>query len=322
MQWIWYRSSLRLASWFLVIALSGPLLLVSGVTWAGTNISGLVNDFITGQPVTGAQVSVNRAGTVIVSGNTAPDGTFQLLVDVPVSSEPIGLGLVVTKAGFETQSRQVIVTAGRPNQLSYRFNLRRTETRNCTPNWTRTVVVGNVRPPVSAADNLELSQRISDVLQYILLTEAQKTQLPSAQLPMVLSCPEARPRSLMEQSYWVKALKTDVFLVGSSELLVSNKFRVDLQISAQHQELSLPTRASTPPLNLDRPKSASLGAAALEPIMLALLKAYHKEDHHIECVEFAAAALRVLGNKPSLLSELQACQARLPNAGLVKGGGQ
>ncbi len=321
MQWIWYRSSVRLASWFLVIALSGLLLLVSGVARAATNISGLVNDFITEKPVPGIQVSVSRAGTVIASGNTATDGTFQLLVDVPVQSEPVRLGLVVTKAGFETESRQVIVTAGRANQLSYRFNLLPTEAINCTPNWARTVVVGHVRPPVSAAANLKLSQRIREVLEYNLLTEAQKTQLPSAQLPMVLSCPEARPRNLMEQPYWVKALKTDVFLVGSAEP-VGNKFRVDLQISALYQELALPTSTSTPLLNLDRPASASLGAAALEPIMLALLKAYRKEDRHIECVEFAAAALRVLGNKSSLLSELQACQARLPNAGLVNGGGQ
>lgn len=322
MQWIWYRSSVRLASWFLVIALSGLLLLVSGVTRAGTNMSGLVNDFITEQPVAGAQVSVSRAGTVIASGNTATDGTFQLLVDVPIQSEPVGLGLVVAKAGFETESQQVIVTAGRASQLSYSFDLLRTEARDCTPNWARTVVVGHVRPPVSAAANLALSQRIGEVLQYDLLAEVQKTQLPQAQQPMVLSCPEARPKNLAEQADWVKALKTDVFLVGSAEP-VSNKFRVDLQVSAQYQELAFPTLTSTPPLNLDRPESAGLGSAALEPIMLALLKAYHKEGRYIECVEFAAAAQRVLGEEHGLLrEELQACQARLPNVGLVNGGGQ
>jgi hypothetical protein len=318
MQWNWFRASFQVTLLRLLTALAGTFCLTPGSAYAETNISGRVVDLITEQPIAGAQVAVSRGGTPLASGQTANDGVFQLLVDVPVKPEPLALGIAVEKAGFDPASQQVIVTAGKASKLSYLVSLPRTEVRNCTPTWARTVVIGHVRPPASAATSLALSERIGEVLQYDLV-EAQKNRLPPSQQPVVLPCPDAKPRSVAEQPYWAKALKADVFLVGNAEP-VNNKFRVDLKVSAPDQDPGMPASVSTPPLNLDRPESADLGSAALEPIMLALLKAYQKERRYAECVEFAIAAQRVLGAKPELLALLDACKKKLPNNGLLGGG--
>ena len=304
-----------LAAWIGVSLLPG----LSGQALAETNVSGKVQDFITGQPVAGAQVNVIRAGTVLASGATGTDGVFQLLVDVPVRAEPLALNLSASKTGFEAASQQVTVTAGQASQLSFRISLLRSEARDCNPVWARTIIVGHVRPPVSATGELALTQRISEVLQYDLLAEVQRTRLPASHQPVVLPCPDARPKTLAENAYWAKALKADAFLVGTAEP-VDGKFRVDLQVSALDEAPAMPVRASTPPLNLNRPESADLGAAALEPVVFALLKAYQKEKRYAECVEFAMAAQRLLGANPRLISQRQACQAGLPNNGLVGGG--
>jgi len=287
---------------------------------ADTNVSGKVLDAITGQVLAGVQVGVSRGATVLATGVTGSDGVFQLFVAIPVQPQPQMLGLTTAKEGYGATAQQVIVTAGRASQLSYRLTLLRNEAQDCAPAWARTVVVGHVRQPIAAVGDLALSQRIGEVLQYDLLAEVQKTHLPPEQQPMVLSCPKAQPRTLAEHGDWAKALKADAFLVGSAEP-VKQQFRVDLQVTSQYGEPGLPLPASTPPLNLDRPESADLGRAALSPIMQALLKAYLKDGRFAECVEFATAAQRVLGMKPEINKLYQDCRARLPNQGLIVGGG-
>lgn len=299
-----------------------PAMLLALAAWAETNVSGSVKDAITGQPLAGVQVSATRAATLLATGITGSDGVFQLFVDFPIQPQPQMLGLATAKEGYGVSSQQVIVTAGRTSLHSYRFNLLRNEAQDCVPTWARTVVVGHVRPPTAATGDLGLSQRIGEVLQYDLLSEVQKTHLPPEQQPVVLPCPKAQPRNLMEHADWARALKADAFLVGSAEP-VDRKFRVDLQVSSQYGEPGLPQPASTQPLNLDRPESADIGRAALTPIMRALLKAYQKDRRFAECVEFAVAAQRVLGVKPEINKLYLDCKAQLPNQGLIlSGGGQ
>lgn len=317
----WHRGSPSGEWLFILAVMTYAFGLMSVPAWAATNISGRVQDSITEQPLAGVQVSVSHGGTPLASGISANDGVFQLLVDIPVTPEPMALGLSVDLSGYDKGILQVIVTAGKANQLSYRFNLQRNEAKGCHPTWARTIVIGHVRPPTSATADLSLSQRIGEVLEYDLLAEVQKVRLPAAQQPVVLPCPDARPRNSAEQAFWAKALKADAFLVGTAEP-VNNKFLVDLQVSARDGETAMPIRATTPLLNLDRPESANLGNAAMEPIVFALLAAYQKEGHFAECVEFAVAAQRLLGANPKLVAQRQACQARLPNHGLVSGGGQ
>lgn len=321
MRWNWHRGS-RPREWLFVLAVMAYALgLMSVPAWAATNISGRVQDSISEQPLADVQVSVSQGGTSLGSTSTAEDGVFQLLVNIPVASEPATLELSVDLAGYDKGIQQVIVTAGRTNQLSYRVSLRRNEAKGCNPTWARTIVVGHVRPPISAAADLALSQRIGEVLEYDLLAEVQKVRLPPAQQPVVLPCPDARPRNLADQAFWAKALKADAFLVGTAEP-VNDKFRVDLQVSTRDTQSAMPSLATTPPLNLNRPESANIGHAALEPIVFALLMAYQREERYAECVEFAAAAQRLLGANPRLVAQRQACQAKLPNHGLVGGGGQ
>jgi len=321
MHWNWRRNKWS-GQWLMfAAAIAGLPGLLPTHAWSATNISGRVLDSITEQPLAGVQVSVSRGGTQLASGSSANDGVFQLLVDIPLKPEPVALGLSVDLSGYDKGTQQVIVTAGKANQPSYRFSLLRNEARGCNPTWARTIVIGHVRPPTSATADLSLSQRIGEVLEYDLLAEVQKVRLPAAQQPVVLPCPDARPKNLAEQPFWAKALKADAFLVGAAEP-VNNKFRVDLQVSARDGEAAMPSRATTPLLNLDRPESANLGNAAMEPIVLALLTAYFKEKRYAECVEFAVAAQRLLGVNPKLAEQRQACQAKLPNNGLVSGGGQ
>lgn len=293
----------------------------SGCAAAAANVSGAVVDSITGQPLAGVQVQVKRGEAVLASVTTEADGAFQMLVDVPTRPEPQPLGLTASREGYRPHGQQVTVTAGRPDQLSYRLILPRNESADCVPSWPRTVVVGHVRPPASAARELALSQRIGEVLESDLLAEMQKVRVAPEQQPVVLPCPRAEPRNRQEHGQWARALKADAFVAGAAEP-VDQRFRVDLQVSAGHGETALPVSATTPPINLDRPQSADLGRAALAPIVRALLLAYQADGRFAECVEFAGAAQRVAGADAEVARIRSACQAKLPNRGLLPDGGR
>ena len=289
---------------------------------AVSNISGVVTDSITGQAVAGARVTLSSGQTSLGMGATEPDGVFQMFVDLPVRPVPQTYTLEVSLPGYAAQPRNVVVTSGQADQLSYKVSLSRNEAVGCAPGPGRTVVIGHVRAPASATHDLELSRRVSAVLEYDLLTGIQKVHLPPAQQPAVLSCPNAQPRTLKEHSDWARALKADAFVVGAAEP-VNSRFKVDMQVSARYADsASLPALVSTPAMNLDLPSSADLGHAALEPITIALLRAYLKEGRYAECVEFSMAAESALGKSAALLELRQSCQVKLPNRGLLTGGGQ
>jgi len=289
---------------------------------ADTNISGVVTDSITGKPVAGARVTLASGQTPLGASTSEADGIFQLFVNLPVKPAPQTYTLEVSQPGYGAQARNVVVTSGRADQLSYKVSLPRNEAMGCAPEAGRTVVIGHVRAPASATHDLALSERVRAVLEYDLLTEIQKTHLPSAQQPSVLACPNALPRTLKEHSDWARALKTDAFVVGAAEP-VSSKFKVDMQVTARYADAaSLPTLVSTPAMNLDLPSSADLGRAALEPIMIALTRAYLNEARYAECVEFSMAAEHALGKVPVLIELRKSCQIKLPNRGLLTGGGQ
>lgn len=301
-----------------------PILLMASTlsAHAATNVSGMVTDSITGQAIAGARASVTKGASPLGAGTTGSDGIFQLFVSIPDSSTPQTLNLEVTHPGYGTQAINVFVTSGKADQLSYKLSLLRNEAKGCTPTSGRMVVVGHVRSPASASHDLALSQRVGEVLQYDLLTEVQKTHLPPAQQPMVQACPDAQPRMLGEHLDWARALKADAFVVGSAAP-VDSRFKVDMQVSARYTDPpALPSLVSTPPMNLDLPPSADLGRAALAPIMIALLRGYLEEKRYPECVEFSVAAEHALG-KSAILGELRkTCQDKLPNRGLLTGGGQ
>lgn len=289
---------------------------------AATNISGMATDSITGQAVAGARVTLSSGQSSLSVGTTASDGVFQMFVNLPVRPVPQTYTLEVSQQGYAAQTRNVVVASGQADQLSYKVALPRIEAIGCVPDPGRSVVIGHVRAPASATHDLDLSRRVRTVLEYDLLTEVQKTHLPPAQQPAVFACPNALPRTLREHPDWARALKTDAFVVGEAAP-VNGNFKVDMQVSARYADsASLPTLATTPEMNLDLPSSADLGRAALAPIMIALLRAYLKEGRYAECVEFSLAVESALG-KSTVLAELRkSCQDRLPNKGLLTGGGQ
>lgn len=295
------------------------ILFMSATAHAATNVSGVATDFINNQPLAGALVTVSSGQTPLGTATTDGDGVFQLFVNIPVSSASQTLSLSVSLPGYATVARNVIVTSGRTDQLSYRVPLVRNEALNCHPSWTRTIVVGHVRPPTSATTDMALSQRVSEVLQYDLLTEVQKTHLPTQQQPVVVACPDAQPRALGEFADWAKALKVDAFVAGAAQP-VNHRFRVDLHISSRYGASPIPSAVQTPPMNLDLPSSADLGRAALEPIMISLLKAYLAVGNYADCVEFSMAAEHAVGKTKALTDLRAACQAKLPNRGLLSGG--
>lgn len=300
----------------------GIVLNLSVAAQAATNISGVVTDSITGQPIAGARVTLSGGQLSPSVGITESDGVFQLFANLPVRPAPQTYTLEVLHTGYGTQPRSVVVTSGKADQPSYKISLPRTAALGCIPASQRTVVIGHVRAPASATHDLALSQRVREVLEYDLLTEIQKTHLPSAQQPTVLACPNAQPRTLKEHSDWARALKADAFVVGAAEP-VHAKFKVDMQVTARYADApGLPILASTTAMNLDSPSSTDLGRAALEPIMIALLRAYTREGRYAECVEFSTAAESALGKSTVLSGLRKACQVKLPNKGLLSGGGQ
>lgn len=201
MQWFCHPIDSRRLRADLAVGLVGLAILLSNPTHAETNLSGKVLDSITGRPVDGVQVQVRQGQSVLASGVTTSDGVFQLLVNLPLQPTPITLNVALTREGFGTANQQVGVTAGRADQLSYAWVLPRQEAAGCAPTWARTVVVGFVRPPTSATAELALSRRIGEVLHYDLLPEVQKTHLATDQQPVILPCPKAEPRDLMEHAF-------------------------------------------------------------------------------------------------------------------------
>ena len=306
----------------IMMTLGAILLGIPLAVQATTNISGAVTDSITGKPVADAGVKLYAGETLLKEGATDSHGFFQLFVNLPVSPASQMLDLKVTHPGYSAHARNVKVSSGQAVELSYKVSLQRKEAIGCVPESERSVVIGHIREPASATHDLALSQRVRDVLEYDLLTEIQKTHLPSAQQPTVLACPNAQPRTLKEHSDWAQTLKADAFVVGAAEP-VDTRFKVDMQVTARYGDsASLPALVSTPEINLNLPSSADLGRAALEPIMIALLKAYLEEGRYADCVEFSTATEHAVGTS-TVLSELRkSCQDKLRNRGLLTGGGQ
>jgi uncharacterized repeat protein (TIGR01451 family) len=82
----------------------------------GATIRGHVVDFVTGDPIEGAQVSATGAGSVL----TDVDGAYQLN-DVPVGNDnsPNAVTVGVSAVGYFSQSRQVTVFCGARFQLDF-----------------------------------------------------------------------------------------------------------------------------------------------------------------------------------------------------------
>jgi hypothetical protein len=252
---------------------------------------------------------------------SAADGAFQLPFDVVVKPEAQNLKLFVRKDTFVSSSHNLIVTAGRPSANSFKLELVPQSVADCIRPSKHSVVVGYFRPSATSVTDPDIAARVADALNFDLLIRMQQGLSASA-LPSIIACGSARPRAVEDYATFAKVLRADAFLVGSVNDAALTKVKVEMAVIDGFGALPAPLRASSREVNLDDPSVARLDAAAHAAILTALVSGYERAGKFAECIDFTTAAARIVGTLPaSLQSARSRCQQRLPNRGLLSGGG-
>ena len=308
--------SLARSSW---LALVSALVSLALPATAATIVSGRLRDATSGGPVEGAAVSILHADRAIGTDRSNRDGDFQLSFDVRDQAQPQHLTLIVTHDQYVEASTDVMVVSGAAAKDAYPLTLIPKLIAGCRAPKRHAVVVGFFRRPDSGPPLSSLAARIRDVLEYALLSEIQKGDAIREDLPIMMSCDTADPSSEAFYSNFARALEADAFLGG----YVRNERAgvvIEMRVADRFGVLMPPAHASTQPVDLDDPAAARFGAAAHEPILVALAVGYEKAGKHAHCVEITTAGESILGGASQELREIrQRCQQHIPNRGLLPG---
>lgn len=292
---------------------------------ASTGVAGSVKDAVTGTPIVGAQLRIENGGMVLGNAATDDAGNFRLSFEIANRPTPQNLKLVVREDGYADASRDVVVTSGRTDQMSYVVALLPTSVAACRRQQSRSVVVGHFRPPMSAASLGDLAARIRDTVQYDVLAGFQRLKIPIERQPAFLACGQIDPPTNADYPSLAKALSADAFLAGyvaPSSTAGSQKVKVRMSIADRYGVLSPQLSVSSPDIDLDDPESAQLQAEALKAIFLALVTGYEKAGQPGDCIQAVNGAGLVLGSLPAeLVAVRKRCEKSLPNSGLVRTGG-
>lgn len=290
-------------------------------TRAATIVAGSTWDATTGAPLIGAQVSVRRGSEILgatVSGN---DGAFRVPVELPLRPEAQNLKLFVARDAYLEAAQDVIVTAGRTQSPSYRFELMPKAVAACLRGRAHAVVVGHFRPAAGRGGDEDLSARIADALSYNLLTRLQQARLRPEAQPFVIACAGARPQSSADYGTFAKALQADAFLSGYVDEPRPGRAKVQMSVADRYGVLVPPARAASSDVDLNDPALARLDDLAHEAILVGLIAGYERAGLHADCIEAANAAERLLRGLPPKLAEARKrCQQASPNRALMDGG--
>lgn len=295
-------------------------LLASAGARADSIVAGSIEDAVTGGAVPAAGVTVHLGGQSIGITTSGNDGSFRVLVSVPVRSEPQNLKLIVHRDGYAEASRDVVVVSGRTDANTYKVLLQRREVADCRQSREHGVAVGYFRPPAAASADVDLAGRIRDALSYDLLTRVQQSSLRPESQPFIWACPQAKPQVEKDYTGWARALNADAFLAGYAAP-AGQRFKIEMLVADRYGSAEMPTRTTSKDVDLDDPAAARMDASAHAAILAALLSGYQRSGKYAECVEVSVAAERILGRLPPGFADVRRqCQAKLPNRGLLPGG--
>lgn len=288
---------------------------------AATIVAGTVRDATSDSPVTGASVSLRRGSEILGSAVTGAGGVFQLPFDIVVRPEAQNLKLFISLNTYVDASQDVTVTSGRPNAPSYKFNLVPRSVADCIRSRDHAVVVGYFRPSTSSAGDPDIAARVADALNYDLLTRIQQGRLSQDALPIVVACGKARPQAISDYTKFAKVLHADAFVAGYVNDSGPRKVKVQMSVADRFERLVPPLSASSKDVNLDDPAVARLDPSAHAAILTALVTGYERAGKFAECIEFIAAAARIVGVLPAALEDARRrCEQAVPNRGLLPGG--
>jgi hypothetical protein len=288
-----------------------------GAAPAQTLLQGSVTDGVTGVPLSGVDVEVQRDGAAIGRAVTTPAGAFVVTVNVGNQPSAVNLKLLFRREDYRASDQNAVVASGRPQPATFPVALVREEVAACRAARERRVVVGHFRPPTAVGGN-DFGARVADTVRFE-LARFQQTRIAADQLPMVLSCERIDERENLPAM--AKALQADALLAGTVSRAPGTRFNVAMFVGDQHGLFNATGEPITSRnIDLDDPSATRIDRAASTAIVLALLKGYQKANRPAECVELSAAAGALLGGTlPQPIVDVRAeCQRALPARGLTR----
>lgn len=282
-------------------------------TWAATIISGKVVDQTTGSVVPGASVRLLSGGANLGQGATKTNGQFVITFESDSTSAILNLSLMVEHPEFDPGSEQVRVDRGKPDKLSYDVPLIPLGLGRCKLS-VRGVSVGYF-------EQEKFAEAITATLIYSLRPQIQMVSSLKTFEPDIKTCANARPQSPMFYGGYAQALGADVLLGG----------RVELRAGPQHADVKIlvgdryglfrpPRKIENKNMNIDDAESSQLDPRTNGAILMAIAKGLEQDKKYQQCVDLLGVAERMA---PIVATEAkpirEACEASLPNRGLLRG---
>lgn len=282
-------------------------------TWAATIISGTVIDQTTGSVVQGASVSLTSGNANLGQGATDKDGQFVITFESDSPSTVQIMSLMVEHREFEPGSEQVSVDRGKPTELSYNVSLIPQGLGRCKLSG-RGVLVGYF-------EQEKFADAITATLIYNLMPQIQMVGSLKAFQPAIQTCAKAKPQSPMVYEGYAQALSADVLLGG----------RVDSRAGSQHADVNIfvgdryglfkpPRKVANKNINIEDPEASQLDPRTHGAILMAIAKGLELDKKYQVCVDLWGVAERIA---PTVVADgksiRMACEAGLPNRGLVRG---
>jgi hypothetical protein len=283
--------------------------------------AGKILHAISGNPVIGASVTLQKSGQTIGSAITDTGGVFSIPLNLPPSPRHQTLTLRAAHGNFVPVSVPVQTDRGTPTETIYKLTLLPKELAGCLGETGKKVVVGHIRPPLGETV-ADLPSRIAEALQFDLLTRLQEKHLNSEVQPIFEACAGAEPKSIMHGGQWARALKAHAFLSGSVNRGQSD-FDVSTLVSDAYDLFDGPQRSKNHAVDLNDPSAAQMDPKTHATILVAVAKGYENARLYAECVDTTVVAEGILGaSSPMIIAVRASCQAKLRHTGLVPGGGQ
>lgn len=282
-------------------------------TWAATIISGKVVDQTTGSVVPGASVRLSSGGENLGEGATKANGQFAITFESDSPSAIRNLSLMVEHPEFDPGSEQVRVDRGKPDKLSYDVQLIPLGLGRCRLS-VRGVSVGYF-------EDEKFAEAVTTTLTYSLRPQIQMVSSLKTFEPDIKTCANAKPRSPMAYGGYAQVLGADV-LLGGRVILQGGLQRADVKIFVgdRYGLFKLPRMIENKNVNIEEAESSQLNAHTNGAILMAIAKGLELDKKYQQCVDLLGVAERMA---PIIVIEAkpirEACEAGLPNRGLLRG---
>ena len=294
------------------------LLVIGSTALADTMVKGRVTDPTTESGIVGAHLMLRRGVTELALATTDIDGYFELVFPFEVVQEQRTLSLTVENDNYSSNSKNVIVTAGRADSAAYEIELTPVELARCRRSTPHVVIVGYFSSPRGGPDVSDLPRVLVTGLSSNLLPELQKRHLPEDFQPTFDACPGARPSSQSYLDNYARALGADVFIFGDV-LEAGPAYRIRTYVGDRHSVFDPPKTVVNENVAVTDPAAAELDKETHAYMLVALAHGYAQQERFAECVDVCVAAEQVLGDAASpIVEQREFCQERTENAGLLR----